>query len=344
MSVESPHVANANGTVSGSTFQRRRSDNGGWSNDIGAVSYARLVAFLKEQGSMRILSESNEPLYHVDREPSRTCWDTDTMREYVKELEESDGAMWFHVDDNIDEEKPNTFMVKAGMSLTLLDLTFLGKHAEFWEQIVETVNQEPNLLEPDATESPDGIARYLKIEDLAASIGSSATGKDALHRELEKMGIFSNPDDNRWFWQAMHEVGADGYVSYDHGEARKVNTLSPGLLQRSVLPPIVDHFGHHEDAMVLASEDKSVHAHSSTIIVSSIITFPQVVLAAKGARKVKCIDPHSGSERQCARNQARRPRRPPPPEEDEDGEGDEEEGEDEKQGGVPEKGAGCTIS
>ena len=296
MSVES--YGNEQGTAAGSGFPRKRTEENGWSSNISDQSYKKLVTFLKKRRTIPLTS-TGDRLYHVNRDRPQTCWDDDSMSEHIHEQDSSDKGWWFHVDGNIDEQQPSTFRVKKGTSLALLDLTFVGRHAELWERIVATANEAPDLLGAGVNETPEGIQRYIKIDKLTTAIGDGITGKDALYLELENMNIFSNSDKSRWFWQAMREIGADGYVSYDHEEARKVDTLSPGLLQRPFLPPIVDRFGHPEDAMVLASDTKSVDDLSNEWIVKSIITFPQVVLTAQGAQKLDWIDHLPASEREC---------------------------------------------
>jgi hypothetical protein len=329
MSVD--QIANAKGTVAGSTFHRQRPDNGGWSEDITDRSYERLVEFLKERDRTAI-DASGTPLYHANREQPQSCWDADSMGEHAQQQDESDTGWWFHIDEGLDDEPASTFRVKEGASLALLDLTFLGRHEQLWAEILQKVNEDPDLLGAGVADTPSGVARRDKIDVLTAAIGKNSTGKDALQTELAGMGIYSAADHTRWFWQAMRDAGADGYVSYDHDEARLVDTLSPDLLQRPFLPPIVDRFGHPEDAMVLASENTSVHAHANEMIVRSTITFPQVVLTAQGARKLDWAHHLHASERECMARRARR------------GTYDEQDSDPQIEEDPPDKTHGCTIS
>jgi len=256
--------------MSTSSFEHRPANNGGWSENITASTFNKLVGFFKKRATVHI-NASGSCLYHVA--PKRQ-----------NGLNAAGGGLWFHIDDNLDTQEPETFRVVQGESLTLLDLTFLGEHANIWKQISAAVNLAPDLLAAGVKNTKAGKVRYNKIKNLTDAIGESVSGKDALHAELWKMGILSDEDSSRWFWHAVDAAGADGYVSYDHGESRLVDTLSPDLLQRDFLPPVVDKFQYTEDAMVLAS--RSQHAVSNEMIVSSKITFPQVALTARGAHKL----------------------------------------------------------
>jgi len=178
-------------------------------------------------------------LYHVDADRGQTCWDHDRMEKQTREQESLERGWWLRVDGDIDDgQEPNTFQVRDQQSLELLDLRFLGAHVSLWERIVEIVNQDPDLFGPNVINTQEGVDRMNEIEQLTIDIKENITGSEALSYELEKMGIFADSNHNRWFWRAMHDAGADGYVSYDHNEARSVDTLSPSLLKRPFLPPI----------------------------------------------------------------------------------------------------------
>ena len=289
-------------TVADTTFPRRRAAHSGWSDDISMQSYKKLVAFLKAQVMIAPMRKTGKLLYHVNRDRPQTCWDHDRVEEHMREQDSLERGWWFHVDDDIDDEQePNTFQVKDNMSLNLLDLRFLGPHENLWARIVEIVNQEPNLFAHNVMDTSEGVRRMKEIKRLTDEIAQNITGSDALCYELENMGIVTTSNHHRWFWRAMREVKADGYVSYDHNEARSVKTLSPSLLKRPFLPPIVDKFGHIDDATTLASGDESTKISSLSVpfIVRSNITFPQVVLSAQGAQKLDWINPLPESKREC---------------------------------------------
>jgi len=267
MSVESGFVQ--------TTFPNETATDGGWSIAIAGASYRRLVAFLKARATVKIRT-TNSRLYRGNK--------------VMRHGGQADVGRWFHLDDNLDEQTPSTYRVKRGSTLKLLDLTFIGQHTEIWKHITAAVNLAPDLLDAGVDATPAGSEHYPEIEELTVAIGNSVTGKDVLRSELAKIGILTDADTSNWFWKAVEASGADGYVSYDHAEARLVNTLSPALMQRPFLPPIVDLFGHPNDALVLASYKPTIQLNANERDIQSQITFPQVALTARGIQKLDCLD------------------------------------------------------
>jgi hypothetical protein len=326
MSVESSHLV-------------KHSDIGGWSDNISHRTYQKLVDFFKQRQPIHI--EGSEICMYNKNVATRspeTCWDEDSMKEHVNHLEEHGKGWWLHLDKEIENVKPSTFRVRNRESLFLLDLRFVGRHDEIWQKIVAIVNEVPDIFGPGVEQSDKGSGRHEQIEQLMNEMKSTSTGKSALLKELAELNIYSNLIDHKWFWKAMRDVGADGYVTYDYQEARNVDVLSPKLLRRTFLPPIADQFGKYHDAIQLASKKKSTGRHlSKNTCAKSVITFPQIVLIAKGAQKLEWIDPLPKSNYRCASKKSHRDKFRALESRSTDEQS-------ENQDQVPGKGSQCTIS